>query len=112
MCGCTDRAAERSAFARVAHSPAFQEGLSVRESRGLNGSVVVPHAVPLEVSTAHKQVERMRRSSIDWRIEDLQAVAKRHGIEWRQKGTSHVYFRHPDGRVLSVPDHGVIKSIS
>jgi hypothetical protein len=53
----------------------------------------------------------MRRSSIDWRIEDLQAVAKRHGIEWRQKGTSHVYFRHPHGRVLSVPDHGVIKPV-
>jgi hypothetical protein len=53
----------------------------------------------------------MRRNAKDWRIEDLQTVAKRHGIEWRQKGTSHVYFRHPDGRVLSVPDHGIIKPV-
>jgi len=63
------------------------------------------------MSRADKQLERMRRNPADWRVEDLKAVATRHGIEWRQKGTSHVYFRHPDGRVLSVPDHGAIKSV-
>ena len=28
----------------------------------------------------------------DWRIDQLKAVAKRSGIEWRQRGTSHVIF--------------------
>lgn len=47
----------------------------------------------------------------DWRIDQLKAVAKRHGIEWRQCGTSHVIFLRQDGRTLSVPAARPVKPI-
>jgi len=45
----------------------------------------------------------------DWHIEDFKTVAKRHGIEWRQPGTSHVIFKAPNGDKVSVPAHKPIK---
>jgi hypothetical protein len=37
----------------------------------------------------------MRSNPLDWRIEDLEVVAKHFGIEYRQHRTSHVTFRFP-----------------
>lgn len=53
----------------------------------------------------------MRRNPRDWRIEDLQALARHAGWEWRQPGTSHVTFRTPRGAQLTVPAHKPIKPI-
>jgi len=47
----------------------------------------------------------------DWQIDQLKTVAKRHGIEWRQQGTSHVVFVRQDGRTLPVPASRPIKPI-
>lgn len=47
----------------------------------------------------------------DWKIDTLKTVAKRHGIIWRQPGTSHVTFRRNDGEKLTIPAHRPIKSI-
>lgn len=52
----------------------------------------------------------MRTNPRDWRIDDLKAVAERHGVVWRQHG-SHVTFRRPDGRKLTVPANRPIKPI-
>jgi predicted RNA binding protein YcfA (HicA-like mRNA interferase family) len=41
----------------------------------------------------------------------LQSLAKQHGIEWRQPGTSHVTFRRQDGAKLTVPAHRPIKAV-
>jgi hypothetical protein len=38
-------------------------------------------------------------------------VARAHGIEWRQQGTSHVVFVREDGRTLPVPARRPIKPI-
>lgn len=47
----------------------------------------------------------------DWQIDTLKAIAKRHTIEWRQPGSSHVTFRRADGSKLTVPAHRPIKPI-
>jgi hypothetical protein len=46
------------------------------------------------MSKAEKLLAKMRANPKDWRIEDLEAVAKRHGIEVRKTGGSHFVFLH------------------
>lgn len=58
-----------------------------------------------------KALARMRRNPRDWRIEDLKAIADRHGIEHRQPGTSHVTFSYPGVEPLTVPAHKPIKPV-
>jgi len=61
------------------------------------------------MNTASKLLEAMQANPRDWRIEQLQTVARRHGIVWRQEGTSHCYFKRLDGATLSIPAHRPIK---
>lgn len=63
------------------------------------------------MSKVEKQLERMRNNPRDWRIEDLQAIADRLGIAYRQPGSSHVTFRSRLGGKLTVPAHKPIKPI-
>ncbi|MCB0256634.1 MAG: hypothetical protein KDI55_23180 [Anaerolineae bacterium] len=60
---------------------------------------------------ADKILEKMRNNPQDWRIDDLKVVALAFGVEWRQRGTSHVVFIRPDGRTLPVPARRPIKPI-
>jgi len=62
------------------------------------------------VKRAAKTLEAMRASPLDWRIEDLEAVARAFGINLRRPGGSHVYFTHPRVREgVSVPARRPIK---
>ena len=63
------------------------------------------------MSKAERILEKMRNNPRDWRIDSLKTVAASYGIEWRQPGTSHVTFRHPDGSKLTVPAHRPIKPV-
>lgn len=63
------------------------------------------------MNTATKLLEAMRRKPLDWRIEQLQTVARQHGVGWRQEGTSHCVFFRADGRTLPVPAHRPIKPV-
>ena len=63
------------------------------------------------MSKADRILQKMRSNPLDWRIDDLQTVARAQGIEWRQQGTSHVVFVRADGRTLPVPAHRLIKPI-
>jgi hypothetical protein len=47
------------------------------------------------VRRAAKTLEAMRAHPLDWRIEDLEAVARAFSINVRRPGGSHVYFTHP-----------------
>ena len=53
------------------------------------------------MSSALKSLEKMRANPRDWRIEDLKVVARRFGIEYRQRATSHVIFTTPQGEYLA-----------
>lgn len=55
--------------------------------------------------------EAMKNHSLGWQIDDLQVVARQHGITWRHDGGSHCVFIRLDGRTLPVPAHRPIKRI-
>ncbi|WP_428561477.1 MAG: hypothetical protein ACP59X_19025 [Solidesulfovibrio sp. DCME] len=64
------------------------------------------------MSTADKLLARMRQNPRDWRIEDVDVLARRFNLRRRRGGTSHVIYSFPG--VLgeaTVPDHKPIKSI-
>uniref|UniRef100_A0A7C4EJV4 Type II toxin-antitoxin system HicA family toxin n=1 Tax=Fundidesulfovibrio putealis TaxID=270496 RepID=A0A7C4EJV4_9BACT len=64
------------------------------------------------MSTTDKMIAKMRLNPRDWRIESLQAIAKRYGLKERNPDGSHVIFSFPG--VLgeaSVPNHRPIKPI-
>ena len=64
------------------------------------------------MSTRDKLLTQMAHNPAgDWKIETLQSLAKQHGSEWRQPGTSHVTFRRQDGAMLTVPAHRPIKAV-
>ena len=58
-----------------------------------------------------KQLSKLRNNPRDWQIETLKDIAKCFNIEWRQPGTNHVTFRHPNGAKLTVPALRPIKPI-
>ena len=63
------------------------------------------------MGSADRLLERMRSNPRDWRIEDLKVVARKHSVEFRQHGTSHVVFRHPKSGMLTVPAARPIKPV-
>jgi hypothetical protein len=63
------------------------------------------------MNTATKLLEAMRRNPLDWRLEQLQTVARQFDIDWRHEGTSHCVFVRVDGRTLPVPARRPIKPI-
>lgn len=64
------------------------------------------------MSRVEKTLAAMRASPRDWRIEDLEAVARAHGINCRKPGGSHVVFEHGAvAEAVSVPAKRPIKPI-
>ena len=64
------------------------------------------------MTQAEKLLEKMRRSPRDWRIEDLETIAGRYGLEVRKPGGSHaVFFHRASGKALSVPAKRPIKPV-
>lgn len=63
---------------------------------------------------ASKLLQNMRKNRVGWRIEELQAVAQEHFVEWRRpgRGGSHVIFSAPGVReIVSVPAKRPIKPV-
>lgn len=64
------------------------------------------------MTVAEKTLEKIRRNPRDWRIEALEAIAKRYGINVRKSGGSHVVFHHPAWiELLCIPARRPIKPI-
>lgn len=63
------------------------------------------------MSNATKLLQAMRSNPLDWRLAQLQTVARQHGIDWRHVGTSHCIFVRIDGKTLPVPARRPIKPI-
>lgn len=63
------------------------------------------------MAQVHKRLQKMRESPLDWRIEELQSIADKLGIDWLHDGGSHVIFRSQSGQHLSVPAKRPIKPI-
>ena len=61
-----------------------------------------------------KTLQKMRKSQVDWRIEELQMVAEANLVEWRRpgRGGSHVIFSAPGVReIVSIPARRPIKPV-
>ncbi len=63
------------------------------------------------MNTATKLIQAMQQNPRDWRVEQLQTVARQHGLAYRHDGGSHCYFIRADGQSLSVPAHRPVKPI-
>ncbi len=64
------------------------------------------------MNTATKLLEAMRNNPRDWRIEQLQTLARQFGLAVRSEGGSHHVFSHEAvADVLSVPAHRPIKPV-
>ena len=63
------------------------------------------------MNSAAKLLQAMRINPRDWTLEQIQTVARQHGIDWRHEGSSHCVFVRPDGRTLPIPARRPIKPI-
>ncbi|MFO1433358.1 MAG: type II toxin-antitoxin system HicA family toxin [Candidatus Competibacteraceae bacterium] len=64
------------------------------------------------MTKADKTLDKMRISPHDWRIEDLEVVARHHGLTVRKPGGSHVIFQKQGVALeVSVPAHKPIKPV-
>jgi hypothetical protein len=64
------------------------------------------------MSKADKTLNKMRVNPRDWRIEDLEALARRHGLTVRKPNGSHVIFQKSGCALeVSVPAHKPIKPV-
>jgi len=61
---------------------------------------------------ADKTLDRMRANPRDWRIEELEAAAKRLGLTVRKSTGSHVIFQKSScSLAVSIPAHKPIKPV-
>ena len=64
------------------------------------------------MSKAEKLLAKMRSNPRDWRIEELESVAKRYGVDVRKTGGSHFVFLHPDSELaVTIPLKRPIKPV-
>ena len=64
------------------------------------------------MAKSEKILNRMNANPKDWRIEQLETIAKQYGVTVRKTGGSHVVFDHNDWiELLCVPAHRPIKPI-
>ena len=59
-----------------------------------------------------KTLNKMKTNPKDWRIEQLETIARQYGVAVRKTGGSHVVFDHNEWiELLCVPAHRPIKPI-
>ncbi|MBF0131230.1 MAG: type II toxin-antitoxin system HicA family toxin [Magnetococcales bacterium] len=64
------------------------------------------------MAKADKIIQKMRNNPRDWRIEDIQAIAQRYGMDIRNPRGSHVIVTHPHlTEALSIPAHKPVKPV-
>lgn len=64
------------------------------------------------MSKAEKLLAKMRSNPRDWRMEELETVANRFGVDVRKTGGSHFVFMHPNSDLaITVPFKRPIKAV-
>ena len=64
------------------------------------------------MSKADKLLVKMRLNSRDWRMDALETIAARYGVEVRKRGGSHFVFLHPNSELaVTIPFKRPIKPI-
>ncbi len=68
----------------------------------------------ITMAASDKTLRKMRQSPTGWRIEDVQEIAEKNGVDWRRpgRGGSHVIFSFSGVReIVSIPAKRPIKPI-
>jgi len=63
------------------------------------------------VGRAEKTLAAMERNPLDWRIEQVEAIADAYGLTLHRPGGSHCIVRHPNGKKVSIPAQRPIKPV-
>ncbi len=64
------------------------------------------------MTKVEKLRNKMRQNPRDWRIDDLETLARRYGLGVRKSGGSHtVFFHAASGQMLTVPARRPIKPV-
>jgi predicted RNA binding protein YcfA (HicA-like mRNA interferase family) len=64
------------------------------------------------MTKSEKTLNKMKANPQDWRIEQLETIARQYGVAVRKTGGSHVVFDHNNWiELLCVPAHRPIKPI-
>lgn len=64
------------------------------------------------MSKSDKALARLRNHPLDWRLEQIEVIALRHGVKVRKPGGSHVVFQHDRSRLeVCIPAHRPIKPV-
>lgn len=62
------------------------------------------------MSKIDKLLTRMRTNATDWRIEDIEMIAKHYDVRCRHNGGSHYVFGSPEiNEIICIPKHKPIK---
>jgi hypothetical protein len=65
-----------------------------------------------KMKNSAKILEKMRNNPRNWRIEQIETIAKNYGINIRKSGGSHVIFDHKNWvELLCIPSHRPIKPV-
>jgi predicted RNA binding protein YcfA (HicA-like mRNA interferase family) len=69
-------------------------------------------SIILYMTKSEKILNKMKANPKDWRIDQLETIAKQYGVAIRKTGGSHVVFDHNDWiELLCVPAHRPIKPV-
>jgi len=64
------------------------------------------------MSKIEKLIQKMRNNPKDWKLDNLETIAKRAGLVIRKSGGSHVVFAHETSNIIvTVPAKRPIKSV-
>jgi len=64
------------------------------------------------MSKFEKMIQKMRNNPKDWKLDTLESLAKRFGVQIRKSGGSHVVFMHVKSNiVVTVPAKRPIKAV-
>lgn len=64
------------------------------------------------MTNARKLLEKVRNNQQNWRIEQLETIVQKFGVDIRKSGGSHVVFSHKKWvEILCVPAHKPVKQV-
>jgi predicted RNA binding protein YcfA (HicA-like mRNA interferase family) len=63
------------------------------------------------MSKARKLLDQMAANPRDWRMEQVETVARAFGLTIHRPGGSHHVLRNAEGRKISIPAHRPIKPV-
>lgn len=91
--------------------PRFPAAFLYRHWRTNRSTIDTTISIIHHVSKAQKLLDAMANNPLDWKIDQVQTVAKAFGLTVHSPGGSHHIVRHANGGKVSVPAHRPIHAV-